>query len=176
MLLLIILIGGMTSVHTALWGTVDDTNLAPAAFNQEQMKSPLVGDNETFAKTAKIFSSVFIENQGQVSNDEVLYYAASGRGGFAFAVGGILMNLLESRIEQSLGEFEDIRTHSFTLFDENEVETERIVQGYLLRLSFVDSNPVKPTGNKMLQWFSNYFLGNDSGKWRTNVPNYEEIM
>ena len=39
----------------------------------------------------------------------------------------------------------------------------------------MDSNKAKPIGKERLFWNSNFFYGNNSLKWQSNVPNYQEI-
>ena len=48
--------------------------------------------------------------------------------------------------------------------------------GALLRMKLVGANPnPKIVGTDELPGKSNYFIGNDPKKWRTNVPNYAEV-
>jgi PKD repeat protein len=51
------------------------------------------------------------------------------------------------------------------------------IEALVLKAAFVGANP-NPTasGNKLLDYKCNYFLGNDRAKWRTDVPNYEAIV
>jgi hypothetical protein len=45
----------------------------------------------------------------------------------------------------------------------------------VLKQEFVGANEVQPVGHKRLSWNSNFFYGNISEKWCTNVPNYAEV-
>ena len=45
----------------------------------------------------------------------------------------------------------------------------------VVRFDFVNCNDVDPIGIDELPHRSNFFYGNDSRKWSTNVPNYKEI-
>jgi hypothetical protein len=48
--------------------------------------------------------------------------------------------------------------------------------GALLRMKLVGANPEpRVTGVEELPGKSNYFIGNDPGKWRTNVPTYRKV-
>jgi Bacterial Ig-like domain (group 3)/Beta-propeller repeat len=48
--------------------------------------------------------------------------------------------------------------------------------GGVLRMKFHDSNPkVHITGVDQLAGTTNYFVGNDPAKWRTNVPTYTKV-
>ena len=51
------------------------------------------------------------------------------------------------------------------------VEYKRVI----LKQKFVGANHVKPEGRQKFGYYSNFFYGNDSSKWRTEVPNYCEI-
>jgi hypothetical protein len=47
----------------------------------------------------------------------------------------------------------------------------------VIRASFVGANPrPRVVGDELLEHKSNYFLGNDSSKWRTAVPNYDAVV
>ena len=46
----------------------------------------------------------------------------------------------------------------------------------MLRMQLVGANPqAKVSGLDELPGKSNYFVGNDPKKWRTNVPNYAKV-
>jgi hypothetical protein len=45
----------------------------------------------------------------------------------------------------------------------------------ILKQEFVGANKVPPLGKEKVSWYSNFFYGNDSAKWCTNVPNYLEV-
>ena len=48
--------------------------------------------------------------------------------------------------------------------------------GGVLRMKLRNANPaVKATGINQLPGTSNYFIGNDPAKWRTNVPTYAKV-
>jgi hypothetical protein len=48
--------------------------------------------------------------------------------------------------------------------------------GGVLRMKLRNANPAaKVTGMEQLAGTSNYFIGNDSAKWRTNVPTYAKV-
>ena len=46
----------------------------------------------------------------------------------------------------------------------------------ILRMKLIGANPTAPvTGLDELPGKSNYFIGNDPAKWRTNVPTYAKV-
>ncbi len=51
------------------------------------------------------------------------------------------------------------------------------LQTMLIGAKFVNANPVgEVAGEGMVEYRCNYFLGNDSTKWRTDVPNFESVI
>jgi hypothetical protein len=55
-------------------------------------------------------------------------------------------------------------------------ESKRVdYKSVVLKQEFVGANQVQPVGREKLSWDSNFFYGNDPAKWRTGVPNYQEI-
>jgi fibronectin type 3 domain-containing protein len=154
---------------------VEKINLKPSD-SAIQMSYPEMNAEELSAHAAIMMSGGFIENQGQISNDEVLYYLTSSQGGIAFVKNGILINLVGSEDMLSSERSSDAELLGKAHFKETANEDERTAQGYSLRLSFVDSNPVEPAGLKRLSWYSNFFLGNDSSKWYQHVPSYQEVI
>src|ERR1700674_4517582 len=54
--------------------------------------------------------------------------------------------------------------------------TPQRIRGGVLRMKLRDANPAaKVSGLDELAGTSNYFIGNDPAKWRTNVPTYEKV-
>ncbi|MFN0060770.1 MAG: SBBP repeat-containing protein [Planctomycetota bacterium] len=49
-------------------------------------------------------------------------------------------------------------------------------QWALIPLRFVDSNACEIIGETRLPQVSNYFIGNEPGRWRTNVPHFESVL
>ena len=59
----------------------------------------------------------------------------------------------------------------------NETEDSGDTTGVVLRMRLVGANPSpRVSGLKQLPGRSNYFLGNDPSKWRTNVPTYAKVQ
>ena len=86
----------------------------------------------------------FTENKGQIENPDVRFIYAASSCAVGFVESGYLLKITN----------EDNLTS-------------------VVRVSFDGSNPVAPEGKDELPHTSNYFIGNDSSKWRTGVPNYE---
>ncbi|MCC7429207.1 hypothetical protein IT568_00040 [bacterium] len=50
------------------------------------------------------------------------------------------------------------------------------MEGFVIKLSFLNRNPnAKYVGDDRRSWDNNYFIGNDSTKWRPSVPNWGKI-
>jgi hypothetical protein len=135
-------------------------------FNNNKIESPISN-----------IHIAFTENRGQLENDEVRFYDPGGK--VWFTDGGVWFELreeIETRDQGSqLRGQGGISGLEFDLMEGLEpselVEYKRIV----LKQEFIGANEVRPIGKNGLSWNSNFFYGNDSGKWCTNVPNYAEV-
>ena len=89
----------------------------------------------------------FTENQGQIENTDVKYVYASSEISIGFIESGYLIKLT------------------------NEENLTSVVE-----VTFEAANKVIPVGSEELPHRNNYFRGNDSSKWRTNVKNYQKVL
>jgi len=89
----------------------------------------------------------FTENRGQIGKPETRYVYAGSRCSVGFIESGYLVTLTD----------EDNRTG-------------------MMRASFQGANPVIPEGRGKCAHASNYFLGDDPSLWKTDVPNYNEVV
>ena len=65
---------------------------------------------------------------------------------------------------------------SFAAHEGTPVPSPESLAPAVLRMKLVGANPqAKVTGLEELPGKSNYFMGNDPKKWRTNVPNYAKV-
>lgn len=104
-------------------------------------------DNEKIEKNLANMKGWFTENKGQIENDEVSFvYTALDRT-VGFIESGYLLKMTGN------GDYISI-----------------------IRVTFKDSNLVEPVGIEEFSHKSNYFIGNDPAKWRTEVPNYNKIV
>ncbi len=111
----------------------------------------------------------FTENRGQVGNDSVRYYI-QGKGVW-FLDDGVVFEIKEPINEN------EVQLDPYDRFHpEFEPEILRPRKSVVLKLNFEGCNDIKPKGIGLLPHRSNYFYGNDSSKWCTNVPNYQEII
>ncbi len=112
----------------------------------------------------------FIENAGQLGNQDVRLYTTSGDMQIGFAESAVLIKMMERpptpvanlRINQ-----EPLRSPPLEPVSS---------RGVLLRLDFEGANKVTPQGRNPLPHPINFFIGNDPAHWRTNVRSYREVV
>src|ERR1700722_7870436 len=51
----------------------------------------------------------------------------------------------------------------------------RVKPGAIVMIRLFGAAPVAPTGERELTGMSNYFVGNDPGRWRTGVPAFGQV-
>jgi len=112
----------------------------------------------------------FIENAGQLSNKDVLFYTTSGNMQMGFAESAVLIKMVERPTATAIKSPMDRELNRSPL-PEREVS-----RGVLLRLGFEGSNNVMPQGRDQLPHPTNFFIGNDPAHWRTNVRSYREVV
>jgi hypothetical protein len=107
----------------------------------------------------------FTENRGQVGNDDVRYYIHGG--GIWFNDDGVWIEVRKN--VESRGQGSEAGGQGDELLDSG--KDDRVI----IKQEFVGANNVSPEGREKLSWNSNFFYGNDSTKWCTEVPNYAEV-
>jgi hypothetical protein len=112
----------------------------------------------------------FIENAGQLSNQDVRFYATSGDMQMGFAESAVLIKIVERSPAAVIKSPQDRELiHS----PPPEPVSSR---GVLLRLDFEGANRVTPQGRDPLPHPTNFFIGNDPTRWRTGVRSFREII
>jgi hypothetical protein len=120
---------------------------------------------------AHMLGDYFTENRGQTT-DGVRYYS-DGNPAVAFRDDGVLFVWREALPGAVLRN--DGAQGMADLRDSGPMEPPRIrSHSYLIR--FEGSMPAVPVGRDKASFDSNFFIGNDSSKWRTDVPNYKEVV
>jgi hypothetical protein len=129
-------------------------------------------ENESYSDNVnKLLSNTpltFTENRGQLDNDNVRFYVQGG--GLWFTDDGVWFEIREEILNNSQ---ESI--NPFDPLDKMECFESIQFKRVILKQSFMNANQVKPIGRNQLGWYSNFFYGNDSSKWCTEVSNYQEI-
>jgi hypothetical protein len=110
----------------------------------------------------------FIENRGQVA-DGIRYYSM-GNPSVGFRDDGVMFAFRESNGRESEKGWRGPNGPSAV------IDEATAVRSFAYMLRFVGVNEVTPIGVDRLPFNSNFFIGNDSGKWRADVPNYKEIV
>jgi len=118
----------------------------------------------------------FTQNMGQW-DDRALFRADAGGATMWITTEGVCYQFTR-RIERvdadqdtSRSDMASMGRHPRGIGDEpDSIET------MVIKAAFVGANPnPTATGDNLLDYKCNYFLGNDPAKWRTDVPNYEAI-
>ena len=120
-------------------------------------------------KAMSLSSRYFIQNKGQIDSDEIQFYSVGGN--IFFTPGGVLYQFSEMELIEEEGLELDRLSAQI-----KEPPGEYHEWGVVLNYSFIGSNNVMPEGRDQCSWNTNYFKGNDSEKWYTDVPNYMEIV
>ncbi|HEX2897826.1 MAG TPA: SBBP repeat-containing protein [candidate division Zixibacteria bacterium] len=128
--------------------------------SHEELKQPL-------------FPLYFTENQGQFGGN-VLFKAKSSKATVWLQKDAVTYHFIRKiKSEKVSGNTRDLKTDPLggaTIGNEFERE------GLAVKTSFVGANAnVQVNGEDLLEGVSNYFIGRDQTKWRTNVPNYDAV-
>jgi len=110
----------------------------------------------------------FIENRGQVA-DGIRYYSM-GNPSVGIRDDGVMFAFRESNGRESEKGWRGPNDASAV------IDEATAVRSFAYMLRFEGANDVTPIGVDRLPFNSNFFIGNNSDKWRTNVPNYREIV
>jgi len=119
---------------------------------------------------------IFTENRGQLSNNDVMFYAQSGA--VWFTDDGMWFELRESaehRGQGSEASGQEPQTHILSHSRSHSHIPTQKYKRVILKQEFIGAKPMRPEGRGRLSWNSNFFYGNEPAKWRTEVPNYQEI-
>jgi hypothetical protein len=154
--------------------------------NQNQENNDQVNNISFFTsitnKKAHIMQNInkingyFTENHGQVGDDSVRYYIHGA--GVWFLDDGVVFELRENvekrgRGSEARDQGDKLLMDPMVLFEPLEPVEYRSV---VIKMEFDGANLVTPRGKNRLSWNNNYFYGNNSSKWCTDVPNYQEII
>jgi hypothetical protein len=143
-------------------------------------------DNKMITNSNQFLSNApttFTENRGQLYNDNVRFYAQDGS--VWFTDSGVWFELRE--YYNARGKGSDLRgqespTHILPnphtpKLTHSQTHTPTLkYKSVILKQEFVGTNQVQPIGKDKLSWNSNFFYGNDSEKWCSDVPNYAEVF
>ncbi|WP_455392781.1 DUF7948 domain-containing protein, partial [[Eubacterium] cellulosolvens] len=166
--------------------------------NNNNHKIPSLGLSKSYHSDLKETNKIetkpiisFTENQGQLGSENIRFYVQGG--GIWFSDNGVWFELkeeipvksLESRVEsrESIfrGQGSEARgqgsstPQTHTLPNPHTHTPIHKYKSVILKQEFVSANRIIPIGKERLSWNSNFFYGNVSEKWCTDVPNYGEV-
>ena len=129
----------------------------------------LKGNQNEKGFSNELTANYFIENRGQIAEDDHIFCSASGD--VRFLPDGVLM-----RFRDLDPIYDDVESDPFSdPFDER-APTSYHERGVVLKYSFLGSKEVIPYGRERCSWNTNYFRGSDPDSWYSDVPNYKEIV
>jgi len=99
-------------------------------------------------------SSVFLRNDGQLENPQVLFYGHAGEIQVGFGRGTLLLFWPRSSAPVDVSQRE----------------------WNLVRVTFVGAESAMPTGLGPLPHLTNFLFGQDPAGWRTGVPSFREVV
>jgi len=138
--------------------------------------NPTKTEEENLLQNLNEIDGYFTENQGQVGNNSVRYYI-QGKDVW-FLDDGVMFEIRE---EISINSQQSTVYGHESEFPFNprvrlEPQEQPKYKSVVLKLNFEGANLVVPKGVGLLPHRSNFFYGNISLDWHTNVPNFQEII
>src|SRR5262249_1981393 len=101
-----------------------------------------------------------------------------GRVRFAARQGGATLFITDEGMTVGLRDVKRPKLAAETTRNEERESREKVVaeaKTAAVRMQLVGGKASRPRGENELITKSNFFLGNDKTKWRTNVPNYRQV-
>jgi hypothetical protein len=151
--------------------TLLSTNLAQVSTEEIKNKDNYVSDQqfETNIQNYKSFKQFgFTKNCGQIQNQDIKFYTQNSD--LWFTNDGIWFEIRE-KVQASNDQLDNPTDYENEIEDFEPIPYKRII----LKKSFIGANKVMPEGKQRLDYSSNFFYGNDSSKWKTDVLTYNEI-
>ncbi|UCH88565.1 MAG: SBBP repeat-containing protein [Thermoplasmata archaeon] len=127
-------------------------------------------EEDRYLQNFNEINGFFTSNWGQVGNDSVRYYIQGG--GVWFLDDSVVFEIFEES-EESMLPMNSFDLHPFD-FDAH-LDEDIPPSSVVIKLNFEGANKITPQGKGRLSHNSNFFYGNDSSKWCTDVPNYQEV-
>ena len=117
----------------------------------------------------------FIENRGQLPDEDILYYGATSSGYVSFQNDSVVLGLTSQELDAHRPSNNGMKTvddvgSPFT----SGSETKQTVN--VVRLVFEDARDVVPIARTPLNGVHNYILGDDPSKWVIGVNRYSMVI
>jgi hypothetical protein len=155
--------------------TTDSPIQTPLASNKVAMKSVLQPDPEHQAKTQESYGQLplsFEANQGQ-ADSQVKFITHTGAYSLFLTGDEAVLALHGAKAKNKFPVETRLATSPAKA---NSAPTPERATESVLRMKLRNANAAaKVTGIDELAGTSNYFIGNDPAKWRTNVPTYSKV-
>lgn len=129
-------------------------------------------NSQSFSQNNNILSNIpqfFTENRGQLENDDVRFYSRGTD--IWFTDDGVWF-----KIKEPIGIKPPDSVNPYDQYLYEETIKNLNCKQVILKQEFLGANEIHPVGRTRLDHNSNFFYGNDSSKWQTKVPNYQEIF
>ncbi len=140
-------------------------------YHSNTLQNSFNSHNNKVNDLLNITSKAFTENCGQLENDAVRFYAQGGE--IWFTDDGVWF---EVRDELSINSQQStVYTRESNLASDDWRPEAIEYKSVVLKQEFMGANLVRPMGSQKLGYYSNFFYGNDSSKWYTEVSNFQEI-
>jgi hypothetical protein len=159
--------GATAAVIVALFvSTPFMTDRAPQG--NDVSNPPVSPTSEKALRALDSVGGYFTENGGQV-NGLVRYYS-NGNPAVAFREDGVMFVIKEAGNGWKKEAWRAPADHFAS------VDKTAAVKSYSYMLRFEGANRVMPAGRDRLPFNSNFFIGNDPARWKTDVPIYREVI
>lgn len=123
-----------------------------------------VEKDQDFDKKVSSLRMPFIENQGQVGDKHVRYYAKTFGGTLFVTKDGEMVYALPLIEKETKDDGKAI------------IKADKASKGWALKERLIGSLNVTPMGSDKSQTKISIFKGNDQTKWKSNLPTYNEIL
>jgi len=139
-------------------------------FDSQKGQNLYITPEQIESEPLTLYSGYFTENQGQW-NESINFLARTEFGEIALCENSVFYNVWEvSEIIPNKSEFDK----RLQIIPYHNIQYQ--VQGSVIKLSFQESNTVKPTGFEPLKHNNNYFYGNFESDWCTNITNFKKVI
>ena len=132
-----------------------------------QPSSPVgAGPNVALPTKTQESSLSFVENEGQISNDEIRFVASAGGMEVGFGDRFFELSLIQTSYPVNDSNLGRLKIRAPELAP---------IHGVLVRVQFESANVVEPVGARELSVRNHYLFGNDPASWHTNVRSFAGV-
>ncbi len=166
-LMLILLSAGTTIIlHD------NGSNGPEGALTYQMVDQPITGSGTEDGPGSIGSSITFMENMGQLADDDILYYTTSSGLSLGFLDDGMIISRENTEGHPS-GPDSLVSTGQY---GDRKVLPAPPDPGEAYRIRFLDTTGTDPVGMDKTSWNSNFFYGDDPEMWVTGVPGYTQLV